>query len=294
MNIARFFFQTKVDLPLHSVVQRVFDSVSIIEDELKAILTADIDSDDIDRTPIPTCASLIGSQGEFSIFKLVGGKIFMEMQNSLHKVDKLCNELDDIKTTEVITIQWISSAVHWIESLSSLMAFGKNGKLELSLENAEELAISGSSILLGVEDVVRKCILRHKISLYTNDKTRNFSVKVARGGITHSLGAYVLRWIEYCFNGLRGDIYATYEFTKSVENFSSQNGSCREAIRALSEIKANLFVSPAKETNEYFHDLCKKHNSRNMIETSSVKQGGAKNAYTTRSTHRFDHNLIFG
>lgn len=279
-----------VDLPLHSVVQRVLENVTTIENELNAILTSDIDSDDIDRTPIPTSPSLLGDDGEFFLFKLIGGNIFLQMQQSLHRVDALFDELDDIKTSEVITMQWISTAVRWVESLSSQMVFGKNGKLELSLPKAEELAVSGASILLGVEDVVRKCILRHKISLYTNDKTRNFSVKVARGGITHSIGAYVLRWIEYCFNGLRGDIYETYRFTQSVENFPPEDGSYEEAIESMSDIRANLFVSPTKETNEYFAHLfseSKKYQKAGV--KSSMKRGGAKKAFV----NKFDHNLIF-
>lgn len=274
-------------MPLHAIVKRVYHNVSTIEDELKDILTSDIDSDDIDRTPIPTSPSLIGSNGEFCLFKLVGNHTFVEMQQRLRVIDDLCEELDDIKTTEVITIQWISSAVQWIESLSSLMVFGKKAKLELSLENAEDLAISGATVLLGVEDVVKKSILRHKISLYTNEKTRNFSVKIARGGTTHSMGAYVLRWIEACFNGLRGDIYATYEFTRSVEEFSSELDDLSIAtIASLSEMKDNLFVTPTKEVIQSFAEL-----NRNFGPQTDV---GRKVTNTiTDIVPQFNHRLLF-
>ena len=199
----------------------------------------------------------------------------------------LCDELDDIKTTEVITMQWISAAVEWIDSLSSLMVFGEKAKLELSLENAEDLAISGASVLLGVEDLVKKSILRHKISLYTNEKTRNFSVKIARGGTTHSMGAYVLRWIEACFNGLRGDIYATYEFSRSVEEFSTElDDSSNPTIASLSEMRENLFVTPTKEVIQSFAEL----------KTSFGSQTGMEKGITNTNIDavpHFNHRLLF-
>ena len=248
-------------MPLSPTVQNIFRDALIIEDELQGLLTSDLCGNEVDRSSMPSIPSLIGPNGEFFLKKLIWDPIYVDMLNKLKKLNHISNELGT-ETPETISIKWLSCAVQWIESVVSKIKV--SGKLHLSLQDAEELAIAGAKLFLNIEDTVKRSFSRHKIVLYTNKNTRNFSVRMARGGATHSVGGYTLRWIEFCFNSLRGDIFLHKDFIRKFDSFRSVDDLSISSLKALStmleEANNTLLILPDQETKEAIHEIQMQYN----------------------------------
>lgn len=248
-------------MPLNSAVQNIFHLVSTIENQFTDLLTCDFSGNEIDRSPMPDIPSLIGKNGQFFLQKLIWDPIYVGMKNKLIMMTHLSSELGT-ETPDTISIKWLSLAVQWIESVVSKIKV--SDQLHISLKDAEELAITGSDLFLNIEDKVKRSFSRHKIVLYTNKNTRNFSVRMARGGATHSVGGYTLRWIEFCFNSLRGDIFLHKDFVRKVDSFRSLDDMSISSLKTLSiiveEAKSNLLIPPDQETIEAIHKMQVEYN----------------------------------
>ena len=245
-------------MPLEATVKNVYNKAKKIEDELNDLLTHELYGDEVDRDSIPDEPSLIGPEGQFYFKKLIWSSMYGQMNDKLRSMNALCDDLS-IKTPEITTIRWISSATQWIETIVPKMDFGKSRKLQISIDDAEELAVTGSSIFLGVDDIVKRCVSRHKIVLYSSKKSRNFTVKIARGGTMYSVGGYVLRWIEFCFNALRGDLYLSNEMTKKLDSLCYQNNDSIASLEELSDLvdeaERELLIPPDATTMENAYEL---------------------------------------
>jgi hypothetical protein len=249
-------------MPLESAVRELFNKTAQVKQGLNELLTIDLYGDKVDRSEMPSVPSLIGPTGEFLLYKLIGSSMFESMGRKLKAMNNLCKDIC-IETPEILTVKWLTNSVQWIHSLTSKLIFGKSGKLELSIYDAEQLALMGSTLFLGIEDVVKRCVVKHKVVVYTNKNTRNFSVRIAKGGATHSVGGYVLCWIEFCFNSLRGDIYLYKQFGKEAHSICSRNDTSILSLKTLSDMlekgKSNLLIPPYEETISDIHEFLKRH-----------------------------------
>ncbi len=256
-----------------------------METELNNLLTFDIYSDKEDRVPIPDVLSLIGPKGEFFLKKICGSSSYKEMQNRLTAMVASCDELL-ADTPETRTIRWLSNAISWIEIIASKLTIGHRGKMQLSSEDAEDLVLMGSKIFLEIEDVIKRCMAKYKIVLYANKQTRYFTVTIVRDGAIHSIGGYVLRWVEFCFNGLRGDIYKTSQLEQKLQSYCPRNNESVSASEELSELveeaEEDLFIPPARKVMENVYNVLRSSNI--TIQSNEDKKSD--------STIHFSHELI--
>lgn len=283
----RFFVVvSKVSLPLEPVVRQIYEGTVTVETELNKLLTFDIYSDKVDRIPIPDTLSLIGPRGEFYLKKICGNSSYKEMQNRLTAMVASCDELL-ADTPETRTIRWLSNAINWIENIASKLTIGHRGKMQLSSEDAEDLVVMGSKIFLEIEDIIKRCMIKYKIVLYANKQTRYFTVTIARGGAIHSIGGYVLRWVEFCFNGLRGDIYLASQLEQKLQSYCPENNdSVSTTSEKLSELveeaEEDLLIPPTREVME---------NVYNVLRSSNIAIQNNKEKKSDSTIH-FSHELI--
>ena len=250
-------------MQLESTVEQIYERAISVEYGLKALLTFDLYGDTVDRAIIPNTPSLLGPNGEFYFNKVIASSMYKQMQQNLNSLLCQCDELS-ANTHEAVTIRWLRNVIEWVENVSTYLKIGPYGKYQLSFEDTENLIILGSNIFLDVDDVVKRTMSKYKIGIHANRNTRYFAVKIAKGGATHSIGGYVLRWIEFCFNGLRGDLYLSNELDKklldlyvesskeSASGASGASGAISNTTSSIKELlqeaKTNLLILPDTQT----------------------------------------------
>jgi len=143
----------------------------------------------------------------------------------------------------------------WIEAVADAVQVpetaGPLNKLCVSLQDTESLIEEGHQLFFGLSDDGKKYLLKHRLSVVCRLSTGKVSVKNCKGGSNHSIGGTILRWVAFCYNGLRNDQANTKYWMKRADAMLNVKNSSRETRDSLEELleeaKDNLVVAPEEE-----------------------------------------------
>jgi hypothetical protein len=237
-----------VCLPEEEVLQEALLFTSSMHARLIIIFGIDHQGFDNDRFAIPSRASLTGDSGEFYLFRVTQSSAFLKLKLELDGMESYANSLP-VKTVDKVTYSWIVKIVKWIESVCAAVFAPEPpmNKLCISIHDAGVLVEEGRKLFFGLPDESKKYLLHHRLSVNSRSSTGNVHVKNCKGGSNHSIGCSVLRWVAFCYNGLRNDLISTDSWMKRV-NEADDVDTLRNL---LTKAKCDLVVSPDEDVLMY-------------------------------------------
>ena len=226
-------------------------------ERMMVIFGRDHHGKDVDRSAIPQYASLLGNTGEFYLFRVVQSPEYLELKAELEGMECYSNSLP-VRTLDKVTYSWITKLVKWIESVANAVVVPDKTESTLvqsciPLNESINLINEGQYIFLGLPEESKKYLLDLRLSVNVRPSTGKIHVKNCKGGSNHSIGCTVLKWVAFCYNGLRNDLASTEFWMKRVDA-ALGNKKLPNAITALKtfleEAINHLVIAPDDDVLE--------------------------------------------
>jgi hypothetical protein len=236
-----------VSLPEEEVIREALLFTTSMRERLLIIFGIDHLGFDSDRFVIPSRASLVGDSGEFYLYRVIQSSAFLKLKMELDGMESYANSLP-VKTVDKVTYSWIVNVVKWIENVAKAVFTPHPfvNKFCISVHDAKLLIEDGRKIFFGLPDESKKYLFGHRLSVNCRSSTGNVHIKNCKGGSNYSIGCSVLRWVAFCYNGLRNDLLSTELWT----NIANQATDIETLLNLLNEARCDLVVSPDSEVLE--------------------------------------------
>ena len=232
------------------VIQEALVFTSFMAERMLFIFGEDHQGIDSDRCKIPEFPSLLGINGEFYLQRLIKSAAFDELKKELDSMETFANSLP-VKTVDKITYHWILEAVKWVEKVASALYVPVSKEIQfeqsfISLEDSISLINEASKLFFEMSSESKKYLLAHRLSISARASTGKIHVKNCKGGSNHSIGCSVLRWLAFCYNGMRNDLATSEYWMKRCETILNKKRSEEIAIyeNLFLEVRNHLIIVP--------------------------------------------------
>lgn len=237
-----------ISMPEEEVIQDALAFTMSMAERMTVIFGRDHHGKDVDRSCIPQYASLLGETGEFYLYRVIHSPEYLELKAELEGMEGYANSLP-VRTLDKETYSWITKIVKWIESVANavVVPYADESSLDksyISLSGSIDIINKGQLVFLGLPDESKKYLLDHRLSVNVRSSTGKIHVKNCKGGSNHSIGCTVLKWIAFCYNGLRNDLASTEFWTKRVDAALKPPNHTVELKTFLEEARDHLVISP--------------------------------------------------
>ena len=241
----------KVAMPRETAVTSILERAKSFETHLHKFLGQDYDGLNPDRAPYPDTHSLIGSRGEFLLYRLTGSPLYDSLLSSIEEIAAIAQDvLAD--TPGKAAFEWIRQAVVWIDSLREAVtrkafpAGSTTDRLVLSESDAKSILDNGRSFFLDIPDDLRKTLSTHRILISSTKVGEKLKVVIKKGGSHHSVGGTAVRWCPVLFDSLREDISRLEIWKAEVEKCESDYEELLVEGDALTWDDENIIVKLQK------------------------------------------------
>jgi hypothetical protein len=262
-----------VSMPEEEVIREALLFTTSMRERLLIIFGIDHLGFDTDRFTIPWRASLVGDSGEFYLYRVTQSSAFLKLKMELDGMESYANSLP-VKTVDKVTYSWIVDVVKWIESVAEAVFIPEPfmNKVCISVHDAKLLIENGRKVFFELTDESKKYLLHHRLSVNTRSSTGNVHVKNCKGGSNHSIGCSVLRWVAFCYNGLRNDLISTELWTNKAKQTTDV-----ETLRSLlDEARYDLIISPDINILEHVTRAVDGHSTAAVKEEDEMKNFSLK------------------
>ena len=298
----------QVAMPRENGIRAMLQSTKRFEVELCELLDKDYDGESPDRVPIPEERSLVGEDGTFHLYRLTGSPLFQALRTSIESIAQVANDVLG-NTPGKAAFEWIYRAFVWVDSIQSKVTIRGSPlgppRLGIPGVDARKLLARADEIFLYLPDDLRKTLSQHKIFIAAT-KEGKLTVRSRKGGAHHAVGAAIIRWCPFLYNGLKHDVanleawesevarlsheflaIRTYAEGKQVSDpvVLERSFGCREDLAQLLAVGSELVVLPAQTLGDSIQTLhynismfLSNHGSReamNRFVSSRYVHGGA-------------------
>ena len=232
------------------VIQEALVFTSFMAERMLFIFGEDHQGIDSDRCKIPEFPSLLGINGEFYLQRLIKSAAFDELKKELDSMETFANSLP-VKTVDKITYHWILEAVKWVEKVASALYVPVSEEIQfeqsfISLEDSISLINEASKLFFEMPSESKKYLLAHRLSISARASTGKIHVKNCKGGSNHSIGCTVLRWLAFCYNGMRNDLATSEYWIKRCETILNKKRTEEIAVyeNLFLEVRNHLIIVP--------------------------------------------------
>jgi len=277
-------------MPEEDVIKEALAFTKSMAERMMVIFGRDHYGKDVDRSAIPQYASLLGNTGQFYLFRVFKSSEYLELKAELEGMECYSNSLP-VKTLDKVTYSWITKVVKWIENVANAAVTpdSPNSALVQScipLKESIDLINEGQHIFLELPEESKKYLLDLKLSVNIRPSTGNIHVRNCKGGSNHSIGCTVLKWIAFCYNGLRNDLASTEFWIKRVDAALGQKKVSHDIATLesfLEEARKHLVIAPDDNV------LARLVNS---IDECSPTPSNEETIVNSEITPIFEHNLL--
>jgi Transcription factor S-II (TFIIS), central domain len=223
--LARDPILEKVQMPRQKALHTMLRNSRQFESQLHSFLAQDYHGTDLDKAPFPRGDSLMGTDGQFILYRLTLSPLFGIMQSSMNALSQIGDNVF-AEMPGKAAFDWMSSAVNWIERLhyaatiDSQSGYSKNKMLVIPFKEARSLCSLGEDIFLQTTEDMRQTLSNHGIFVSTSVQKKKLTVTLKKDGAHHSIGGTVIRWCPILFDALRADTGKTEAWETTARNLS--------------------------------------------------------------------------
>jgi Transcription factor S-II (TFIIS), central domain len=215
-------------MPREDGIREMVESTFKFESLLQNFFNVEYFGDSFDLLAVPKDDSLIGEDGTFHLRRFTGSHFFEALRNSISQISGFLTAMV-VSNTKRIAFDWVRSAFSWIDLLdSSVSADGPYFQhLSIGSAKANEIILGWGAIFQDMPDDLVTLLDEYCMDIKISPGG-SITADLRNGCCHNSLGAILLRWCPFIYDGLKMDFSSVCEWECSAKNLLNEFGQFQQ------------------------------------------------------------------